>query len=76
LEDDDEDELELVLFFLEEVFGRMTTSCGFFDDLIGMRVMTGPVARRVEDCFFLLELDVEVVLLLTVQSVCFKLPHL
>ena len=41
-------ELELGLLLLDElcflvVFGLMTTSWGWFEDLIGMRVTTGPL---------------------------------
>jgi hypothetical protein len=59
-----------------EGLGRTTTSWGWLDDLMGMRVMVGPVARwRVVVCFFLFLLELEVVLLLGEQSLCFWLPH-
>lgn len=32
-----------------DALGRMTTSCGWLDVLIGMRVTTGPVGRECDD---------------------------
>jgi hypothetical protein len=74
--DFDEDEA-LPELPLREGLGRTTTSWGWLEDLIGMRVIVGPVGReRQVECFFLSLLELDGVLLRVEQSVCLLLPQL
>lgn len=74
--DFDEDEELPELPFLE-VFGRTTTSWGWLDDRMGMRVIVGPVLRwREAGCFLPCLLVLEVELLLAEHSSCLLLPQL
>jgi hypothetical protein len=77
---DEDGELEELL--LREGLGRTTTSWGWLEERIGMRVIVGPVVRwRVVECFFLSLLEVsllelDALLLLAEQSTCLLLPQL
>jgi hypothetical protein len=75
--DGDFEEEGLLEWPFREGFGRTTTSRGSLDDLIGIRVMVGPMTRwRELICFFLSLLELEAVLLLVEQFICFLLPQL